>query len=113
VYYVAAEPADDAGARILPALECCGRCGSDKVHPVDWDEIDDRRWRLERRCPECEWRSVGEYDQAVLDRYDDVLLDATGDLLAELERVTRENMEDEIRRFVAALDAGHVVPDDF
>jgi hypothetical protein len=73
----------------------------------------DRRWRLERRCPECEWRAVGDYDQPVLDRYDDVLLDATGSMLAELDRITRENMEDEVRRFVTALAADQILPEDF
>jgi hypothetical protein len=70
-------------------------------------------WELELRCPECEWCDRAEYDQGTVERYDGALNDATDQLIESLEQLTRENMEAEIERFVAALSADHIVPFDF
>src|SRR6187455_150254 len=49
-----AEQAPDGGLR--NALHVCPGCGSDLVQPTSWEQEADRtRWRVWRRCPECEW----------------------------------------------------------
>jgi hypothetical protein len=83
------------------------------VHPTDWNEVEELRWQLALRCPDCEWRNVETYDAAEVERYDDVLNDATDRLIEELDRVTRENMTDAIDRFRSALENDGIMPFDF
>ena len=53
------------------------------------------------------------YDQATVDRFDEVLDDGTDALVRDLKRLMRANMEDEVERFSAALHAGAILPEDF
>lgn len=116
--------ADPAGAAAEPAvpvpprddevrLECCPACGGTLVHPVWWEELDELRWTVERRCPSCEWRQVGEFTQEVVDRFDDVLADATQTMLRSLRTMTRANMAHDVERLIAAIDSGDIEPIDF
>ena len=41
---------------------CATKCGGDRVHPTDWNEVEELRWQLALRCPDCEWRHVETYD---------------------------------------------------
>jgi hypothetical protein len=94
-------------------IELCPQCGSDRVHPLDWREVEDMRWELDVRCPDCRWTGGDVYEQPEVERYDDVLLAGAGDLTEELDRITRENMADHLERFRAALDADAITPFDF
>ena len=94
-------------------IELCLDCASDRVHPVDWHEVADMRWELSLRCPDCEWRSRDVFDQPEVERYDDVLNDATDRLIEELDRVTRENMTEAVDRFRLALENDGIMPFDF
>jgi len=91
----------------------CPRCASDLVHPLDWTPLDSSHWHVSLRCPECEWRTEGTYEQSVLNRFDLVLDAGTDALFADLRRLERMNMEDELRRFSALLDRDLVLPEDF
>ena len=109
-------PADDPAAPEnvrIRRIELCPQCGSDRVHPLDWREVEDMRWELDVRCPDCRWTASGVFDQPEVERYDDVLLAGAGDLTEELDRVTRENMAEILERFRAALDADAIQPFDF
>jgi hypothetical protein len=108
----AAEPGMSATIRVR-RIELCPECGSDRVHPLDWREVEDLRWELDVRCPDCRWTGGDVYDQPEVERYDDVLLAGAGDLTEELDRITRENMADHLERFRAALDADAITPFDF
>jgi hypothetical protein len=94
-------------------IELCGECGGDRVHPTDWNEVEELRWQLALRCPDCEWRTLETYDAAEVERYDDVLNDATDRLIEELDRVTRENMNEAVDRFRSALESDGIMPFDF
>jgi hypothetical protein len=115
VYFHAEPVVDTAPASTGPGqgLEVCPDCASELVYPTDWHEAVSGNWELELRCPECEWCDRAEYDQGTVERYDGALNDATDQLIESLEQLTRENMEAEIERFVAALSADHIVPFDF
>ena len=108
----AAEAGMSATIRVR-RIELCPKCGSDRVHPLDWREVEDLRWELDVRCPDCRWTGGDVYDQPEVERYDDVLLAGAGDLTEELDRITRENMADHLERFRAALDADAITPFDF
>jgi hypothetical protein len=100
----AASPAD---------LHVCRACGSHLVYPVEWEEAGPRHWEVMLRCPECQHVATGVYDQVAVDRFDEVLDDGTDAVVRDLKRLMRANMEDEVDRFIAALQADLVLPEDF
>jgi hypothetical protein len=102
-----------AAAPLAPGLEHCDGCGSDLVYPTDWKEAEAERWELELRCPNCGDVRRGTYAQDAVERFDATLNDGTEVLIDLLERAQRENMEEDVERFVAALHAGHIEPFDF
>ena len=107
------------GPRTAPArrrrhdLHICPVCESHLVYPIDWAPAPTRRWTVDLRCPDCEWRGGGTYDQRVVDRFDEQLDLGTESLLEDLGLIVRANMEEELERFVTALDSGAVLPEDF
>ena len=103
----ASPPQDSRDLAICP---CCGR---DLVYPLDWAPASARKWAVTLRCPECEWRGGGVYDQAVVDRFDEALDEGTQAILDDLELLTRSNMEEQIETFVAAVEANLILPEDF
>jgi hypothetical protein len=105
--------ASEAVETTEPRLERCPMCAAESVCPVRWHEVGDSHWYVELRCPECEWRASNVFDQETVDRYDDALCAAADEMIEELERITRANMEAEIERFVAALEADAITPFDF
>ena len=94
-------------------LDLCPACASRLVYPMDWTAVGTCHWRVELRCPECVWTGAGLYEQAVLDRFDEILDAGVDSLLDDLRRLQRSNMEAELQRFVGALDSGLLTPDDF
>jgi len=101
------EPRPSAGLHVCPS------CGSEFVHPLTWEPAARKRWSVTLRCPDCGWSGGGVYGQLAVDRFDDVLEQGTEAILDDLRTLTRANMEDEVDRFVAALAAGQVLPEDF
>jgi hypothetical protein len=99
------EPADD--------LHVCGTCDSELVYPVDWEETGETHWEVTLRCPNCEWTGTGVFEQDVVERFDEELDRGTETLVRDLKRLMQANMEDEIDRFISALQDGHIVPEDF
>lgn len=94
-------------------LHVCKSCGSGLVYPVDWEESGPEHWEVGLRCPDCEWTDRGVYSQGDVESFDEELDRGTEALVQDLRRLMHANMEDEIDRFVAALAADHIVPDDF
>jgi hypothetical protein len=94
-------------------LHVCPECASELVYPVSWDEADASRWEVSLRCPNCEWCVTGTYEEDVIQAFDEILDRGTEALVSDLRRLTRANMEDDVERFVAALNAEYVLPEDF
>jgi hypothetical protein len=94
-------------------LHMCGTCESELVYPVDWEEAGETHWEVQLRCPNCEWSGTGVFEQDIVERFDEHLDRGTEALVRDLKNLMQANMEDEIERFVSALDAGHIVPEDF
>ncbi len=94
-------------------LHLCPSCASDLVYPVSWEERSGDAWRIERRCPNCEWRHVGEFDQDDVELFDDALNDGTEDLLVSLRTFARSNMEADIERLIEAINGDRIQPMDF
>jgi hypothetical protein len=97
----------------LENLAICGQCDSDLVYPVEWDEAGATHWEVSLRCPSCEWTDTGVFHQTTVEQFDEILDRGTEALVRDLKRMIHANMEDEIERFVEALNDDHILPDDF
>ncbi len=96
-----------------PELHLCPECESDLVYPVTWEEADSASWEVSLRCPNCEWATTGVYGEDAIQRFDETLDRGTEALVTDLRQLTRANMEEDVERFVLAIEAGHVLPEDF
>jgi hypothetical protein len=105
-------PAPDS-ACVPDPLHICFHCAGELVYPLDWGEEGPRHWRIVLRCPECEARREGVFEQATVELLDEELDRASGALLSDLKQLTQANMEDEVEFFIRALDADLIVPTDF
>jgi len=94
-------------------LHTCFHCAGELVYPLDWSEEGPRHWRIVLRCPECESRREGVFDQAAVERLDDELDRGSSALLGDLRRMTHANMSEEIEFFARALEADLILPSDF
>ena len=94
-------------------LHVCPSCASHLVYPLDWAPSEPKSWSVQLRCPDCEWNGGGVYAQELVDRFDEELDRGTEELLGDLTLLTRANMEEQVDRFVLALNAGWIVPEDF
>jgi len=108
-----AHPRTDGPGAKTALLHVCPRCDSELVYPVDWAPALRDAWSVELRCPDCEWSANGVYTQEVVDRFDNELDRGTEQLLGDLQLLTRANMEDQVERFIAALHADRILPEDF
>jgi hypothetical protein len=94
-------------------LHVCPDCSSGLVYPLAWDEAGDQAWQLLLRCPNCEWQDEGVFPQHVVEHLDEQLDHGTQVLVRDLKRLMHANMEEEVERFIAALNADHILPMDF
>jgi hypothetical protein len=117
VYFesLASAPIPAPGRRTDAAddLHLCPDCDRGLVFPVEWEEISPTHWEVFLRCPNCEWTELGVYDQITVDRFDDALDYGTEAVMRDLKRLTHANMEDELERFIIALAADAILPEDF
>jgi hypothetical protein len=94
-------------------LHVCPECTSGLVYPIDWQEAGRTSWEVTLRCPNCEWTHTDVYGEAAIQRFDETLDQGTEELVSDLRELTRANMEDDVERFVRAISAGFVLPEDF
>lgn len=94
-------------------LHHCGGCGSDLVQPVTWSETPDSRWDLLLECPNCGRSEAGTFTRLQVERLEDRLDEGLTEMITDLQRMTQANMAADVDRFVAALDAGLILPEDF
>jgi hypothetical protein len=94
-------------------LHICPDCTSELVYPTHWEEAGPENWRVSLRCPNCEWEATGIFTQDVVDHFDERLDEGTEHVVADLKQLMHANMSEEIERFVAALEAEALLPEDF
>ena len=108
-----AQTAGDQRASREAGLHVCPQCASQLVAPVAWDQAGPRQWAVTLQCPNCEWWDADVFDEEAVARFDEELDRGTEALVRDLMRLMRANMEDDVERFVAALRADAVLPEDF
>src|SRR5918994_2187378 len=83
------------------------------VYPVQWEESGPENWSVLLHCPNCDVYREGIFSQETVECFDEEL-DRGADVLArDYKRLIRANMAEEIERFVGALRAGAICPEDF
>ena len=103
----------DAPADVQHDLHVCPECQCEMVQPITWTEASDEQWELLLRCPNCDWSTEGVFEQAAVEGLEERLDEGLADMLSDLQRLTQANMADEIDRFLAALQADLILPEDF
>src|SRR5450756_1492798 len=81
----------------------CPLCGSDLVHPVDWERNSAASWNLALRCPNCETQRrivLGREGVEALSR--EIYLGSQA-LAREADSMTRRNFSEESATLVEAL----------
>ena len=99
--------------RSTHGLHMCPQCASELVQPLQCAEAPEDRWELTLDCPNCSWLHQGVYDRDEVDRLEEKLDEGLVQILGDLQRLTHANMADEVDRFVAALQADMILPEDF
>ena len=94
-------------------LHLCRCCGCELVHPIDWEEVTLDNWRLQLRCPNCEWIGEAVYERRVVEELDEKLERGMETIVRDLRHLTHANMEEQIERFITALQDDLIVPFDF
>ncbi len=94
-------------------LSVCPDCSGDLVQPLNWSEAADGSWELTLECPNCWWTESGLYPREQVEQLEDRLDEGLADMINDLRRLTHANMAADVDRFVAALNADVVLPEDF
>ncbi|MEA2379651.1 MAG: hypothetical protein QOD13_3558 [Thermoleophilaceae bacterium] len=121
VYFKDSAPIDEVPERLLdepPAephqeLQVCIECSSDLVYPVQWEESGMENWSVLLHCPNCDVYREGIFTQDSVELFDEELDRGADALARDYKRLMRANMAEEIERFVGALTAGAIIPEDF
>jgi hypothetical protein len=94
-------------------LHVCPHCDGELVQPVAWSEASEGQWGLLLKCPNCEWSDEGIYTQDEVEHFEEQLDEGVSEMIRDLKCLTHANMVDEIDRFIAALRADQILPEDF
>jgi hypothetical protein len=105
--------ADDPVAEPHQDLHLCLECSSDLVYPVQWEESGSENWSVLLHCPNCDVYREGIFTQDTVEVFDEELDRGADALARDYKRLMRANMAEEIERFVGALGAGAILPEDF
>ena len=109
----AAEEAIEQTTAPAEGLHVCMECESKLVYPTDWEEEGPDKWYVDLHCPNCDWTGGGIFDQDILDEFDEELDRGMEELAADLGRLARSNMAEDVDRFISALKADAIHPMDF
>jgi hypothetical protein len=94
-------------------LHICPECQGELVQPITWTEASEDQWELLLRCPNCDWNTQGIFDQAAVEELEEHLDEGLAEMISDLQRLTQANMAEEMDRFLAALQADLILPEDF
>jgi hypothetical protein len=104
---------DNPPAEPHQALHVCIECSSTLVYPVEWEESGTENWSVLLHCPNCDVYREGIFAQDTVEVFDEELDRGADALARDYKRLMRANMSEEIDRFVGALGAGAILPEDF
>lgn len=94
-------------------LSICLECSSELVKPMEWEAAGSGRWRVALLCPNCHHTSEDVFSQECVDRFDERLDAGTAAIVCDLKRLEQAVMAEEVERFIGAIQAGAILPEDF
>jgi hypothetical protein len=94
-------------------LHICVECSSEFVYPLQWEESGEENWSVLLHCPNCDIYREGIFTQKTVESFDEQLDRGADALARDYKRLVEANMAEEIDRFVGALDADALLPEDF
>jgi hypothetical protein len=94
-------------------LHICLECESGLVYPLEWEEADTENWSVLLHCPNCDLFREGLFCQDTVEAFDEELDRGVEQLAGDYRRLLHANMAEEIERFIGALHAGAIEPEDF
>jgi hypothetical protein len=94
-------------------LHVCIECASDLVYPIRWEESGPETWSVLLQCPNCDICRQGTFSQDTVELFDEELDRGADALTRDYKRLVRANMAEELERFVGALNADAILPEDF
>jgi len=94
-------------------LQHCRVCGSDSVHPVDWEPFGDTHWWILLRCGACGDRGEGLVANAAAQRFDRELDEAQDEMVRAADRLGLEILSAEIESLTVSLERDLIGADDF
>ena len=103
------------GARIRrdADLQHCRACGSDSVHPVDWEPFGDSHWWILLRCGACDDRGEGLVANDAAQRFDRDLDEAQDEIVRAADRLALEILSEQLETLTVALERDLIGADDF
>ena len=104
---------DEAEETTPHGLHVCPACASELVQPVEWSEVGEDRWELSLECPNCWWHDQGIFGRDQVAHLEEELDDGLTAILEDLRRLSQANMADVVERFINALQADLILPEDF
>ena len=95
-------------------LQVCAACARPFVVPQEILEVlPGPAYRVELRCNDCGWTSVGAFDEPAMERLDRELDRTQEEIASALAGMEESRMLEEVDVFVAALHADLILPEDF
>ena len=91
----------------------CPLCGSDLVHPVDWERNSKASWNLVLRCPNCETQRSVVLGREGVEAFNREIYLGSQALAREADSMTRRNFAEESAKLVEALARDLILPMDF
>jgi hypothetical protein len=101
------------GRELQGAAHLCPLCGSDLVHPLDWERNSSSSWNLLLRCPECETERRVVLGREGVEAFNREIYLGTQVLAREADAMTRRNFSEESAKLVEALARDLILPMDF
>jgi hypothetical protein len=94
-------------------LHICVACASELVYPMQWEESGEENWSVLLHCPNCDVMREGIFSQQTVEGFDEELDRGADALMRDYKRLMHTNMAEEIERFMGALTADAILPEDF
>lgn len=95
------------------AAHVCHTCGSSLVQPTEWIHVDEQRWEVSLRCPECFALYDVTLEQDDVNQFSYQLEQGFQSLLDGIDKLDHESFQSRCETFIAALWAGGIYPMDF
>jgi hypothetical protein len=94
-------------------VRACPGCGCELIQLMRWMKVAESRWELTLECPNCWWSGDGVYGPDEVAELEQRIEDGVAKMLRDLRRLANAIAAEELERFIDALHADLILPEDF